>query len=78
MFKDAQQNTNYISDIEVRNVSRYLRRIRVIPPTDKCFSVEYTPGEPIASGLTTKIRVKFFTTDDKSHEDKLVITSGEE
>ena len=50
-FKDVQPGTQYVTEVEARNVSKYLRRIRIIPPSDKCFQIEYSPTQPIACGF---------------------------
>ena len=64
LFQDYTAHATYSQELELRNVSRLSRTVRVLPPTSSQFSMDQ-PVFPtqhagdVAPGLSVRVRIKF-------------------
>eukprot|EP00762_Andalucia_godoyi_P000316 ANDGO_03161.mRNA.1 hypothetical protein H310_00289 len=77
-FKDVQTGIKYFMRLTIQNTSMQTKRIRVIPPAQKAFSLQYVPLEGIAPGLEQIVELEFVAKDKKDSFDRLIVMSDTE
>lgn len=75
IFKDIQENQTYEINIMVRNLTKAVKRIRVLQPTTKKFRCDYDMAGLLAPGLAIELVVSFSTSVSGQFHDKIVILS---
>lgn len=75
IFKDIAENQTYEINIMVRNLTKAVKRIRVVQPTTKKFRCDYDMAGLLAPGLAIELVVSFSTSTSGQFHDKIVILS---
>eukprot|EP00002_Diphylleia_rotans_P025649 TRINITY_DN5079_c0_g1_i5.p1 TRINITY_DN5079_c0_g1~~TRINITY_DN5079_c0_g1_i5.p1 ORF type:complete len:2913 (-),score=444.38 TRINITY_DN5079_c0_g1_i5:284-9022(-) len=76
---DINPSQIYIATVYVKNLDFANRRIRIIPPVSKVFSVNQVTFPPIAPGLSAKVEIEFSpSVADKDFHDRIVVVSSSE
>lgn len=78
VFKGIEPNVLYVFRLEVQNISKESRRIRLAPPKTSAFTVNYEPAGAIAPGLVVHADIEFVTDKLTDHHDILVVSSGKD
>ena len=50
---------NYEVTVQVKNISKKVRRIKFVPPRTNKFRIDYDMQGPVAAGLSIKLNVSF-------------------
>eukprot|EP00929_Paragymnodinium_shiwhaense_P088700 TRINITY_DN49010_c0_g1_i1.p1 TRINITY_DN49010_c0_g1~~TRINITY_DN49010_c0_g1_i1.p1 ORF type:complete len:2929 (-),score=783.00 TRINITY_DN49010_c0_g1_i1:108-8894(-) len=74
-FADIQASMKYIQTIVVRNLSPFVKRIRIEPPKSPEFVLVSENKTAIAPGLSTTIDVEFLTRRADDYIDRIVVTT---
>ena len=61
IFKDIEANYTYEIPIIVRNLTKKVRRIRIVKPKTNFFKVQYQIVEARAAGIPMKLMISFET-----------------
>lgn len=74
IFDNVENHVTHVLLLQLQNLSKQNRRIRVIPPTCTNFHVETSAAAGIvAPGLTITLRVSFQATEERAYQDRLII-----
>ncbi len=73
IFNDVLPNVNYSMLFTVRNVSKKMLTVRIIPPALDSFTILHVPKKGIAPGLELQIKVLYFSKDELDFHDRFII-----
>ncbi|EGR27115.1 hypothetical protein IMG5_201370 [Ichthyophthirius multifiliis] len=74
-FKDIQVNQTYEIPLQIRNLTKKPRRIRIFQPQTQFFRADYEIQGQIPAGLAVRVIVTFETTILDNYKDELKIIS---
>lgn len=72
-FKDIEPNQNYEVTVNVRNISKRVRRLKFTHPKTSKFQLEHDMRGPLAAGLAVRMNVSFETDADGDFHDVVEI-----
>jgi len=75
IFKDIKENQTYEINVTVRNLTKTVKKIRVLQPTTSRFRCDYDLSGALAPGLSLELAVAFSTTTKGDFHDRIVILS---
>lgn len=73
IFKNVKENQTYEINVMVRNLTKSVKRIRIIQPTTSKFRCDYDVAGLLAPGLAFELIISFSTTVAGEFHDKVVI-----
>jgi len=76
-FNKIQAENTYEIIVQIKNMTKRARRIRVFQPKSPRFRCTYDIKGPIAAGLSVKLVVSFSTTELQDFHDQIKIVSDD-
>jgi hypothetical protein len=75
IFKDITENQTYEINVIVRNLTKAVKRIRIMQPTTSKFRCDYDMAGLLAPGLSIELVVSFSTSVPGQFHDRIIILS---
>lgn len=75
IFKDITENQTYEINVVVRNLTKVVKRIRIMQPTTSKFRCDYDMAGLLAPGLSIELVVSFSTSVSGQFHDRIIVLS---
>jgi hypothetical protein len=75
IFKDIMENQTYEINVIVRNLTKAVKRIRIMQPTTSKFRCDYDMAGLLAPGLSIELVVSFSTSAAGQFHDRIIVLS---